>query len=405
MGYRRSPPPPSPDPVGMVPRQNPLTWHLDRSLPSVVTWSMGMVEQACHKILHEVAETGKDEVGEKGQEAEEAEEEVTADGPLNDTNVGFQMLVRVWGWTPGTGLGARGQGRLEPIMPGAAQAEAQAVAVQATLGGRSHLLNSEAVRAGLSHASENLRKPLEMASRAPLESWEMEERLRDFYRGSDSSHWVSGGMMQGSLEANDSLAKPAARGVSLTQHKDSWDDVNVSELVYERRSRAGHAAFDAMDKGREAATWEDTWADLENDELEELTINTDHFLACCKVKGPVVRMLHLETTGEVFESSVWAASPRELRAVLKPRLSSRVRVLRPLFRGRGRELRAIFLLLRRVSGEDDSVLNPEASRLAGCRVFGDAFAICRSARRDVQDYRLAHYLKDFTHAADAEAGD
>ena len=78
-------------------------------------------------------------------------------------------------------------------------------------------------------------------------------------------------------------------------------------------------------------------------------------------KGIVRGRLHLEVTGEVFETSFWAATPRELRAVLKsqppPRLtnlpgqwlqcqangSNVCRVLRPLKARNGMILNVVLL--------------------------------------------------------------
>ncbi|KAJ1489658.1 hypothetical protein T484DRAFT_3461777 [Baffinella frigidus] len=231
--------------------------------------------------------------------------------------------------------------------------------------------------------------------RAKLESWEREEQLRDFYRGSDSKHWVSAGMLAGSLDADGSPAKATNKDGSFVQYKDSWDDSARSELVFQHKAKVGHADFDEAEDSE--ATWEDKWADWVNDDLEGMTLNTEHFLACCCVKGPVVRMLHLEVTGEVFETSFWAANPRELRAVLEPRLRSRVRVLKPIFKGCGRNQRAIFPLLQKASGGDDAVLNPEATRMVGCNVFGDLFLICRERGRNLRDYRLPEYLEDFVN--------
>jgi len=78
-------------PVEVVYERDPLAWKLDRSLPSVVTWSMGMVAHARTDLGY-------------GRGANKGEEEDAVEGPiglpLDESNVGFQMLVRVWGASP-----------------------------------------------------------------------------------------------------------------------------------------------------------------------------------------------------------------------------------------------------------------------------------------------------------------
>ena len=56
-----------------------------------------------------------------------------------------------------------------------------------------------------------------------------------------------------------------------------------------------------------------------------MSLNPEHFFSCCLVPGPVVKMLHIEPTGEIFQSKVWASTGRELRRVLEQRLQDRLR--------------------------------------------------------------------------------
>ncbi len=52
--------------------------------------------------------------------------------------------------------------------------------------------------------------------------------------------------------------------------------------------------------------------------------------------------LAVEETGEVFRYKVWAESSRELRKLLAVRMQARLRVMRPVFRGHGPDLRSIY---------------------------------------------------------------
>ncbi|EKX55009.1 hypothetical protein GUITHDRAFT_160583 [Guillardia theta CCMP2712] len=242
----------------------------------------------------EVEATEKEREGTKKEEEEVKKEEEETDDVRN--SVGFALLLKM-GWKEGEGLGLHKQGRRDPIIVDAEEREPYA---------------------GLAHASEvNPFSKLNSNKKAihELESWEIEEKRRDFFKGSDSSMWVSAGL----LEDQDKNVKGKSNHVSsptITSYKDAWDDKVVSEWKLR------------TDEDSHEASWEDSWAHVMNRDLEKMTINLEHFFACCHVVGPFVKMLHMETTGEIFQSNIWASSSKDLQNILERKLRSRSRVLR-----------------------------------------------------------------------------
>lgn len=285
-------------------------------------------------------------------------------GPIDANNVGYKMLLGL-GWKSGRGLGSKGQGKLEPLL------------TQGDPGGEKG--------AGLRHVSE-VHTMSEKIDPSKLESWEIEEKTADFFKGCYSSFWHAAGTLEEQGGPRNKAPAATVPQSAFDTYKDAWDDKQVSEL--RRPSSVGHR------EEAEDDTWEDTWADGVNNDLSKLTVHAEHFFACCKVSGPLVHLLAVEETGEVFRYKVWAESSRDLRKVMEGRMKSGLRVMRPVYRGDGPGMHAIFAVVRSVTGTDEGGLNKEASRIAQCTLYGQVYLICR-VRTAVINYSLPQYLQDF----------
>ena len=293
--------------------------------------------------------------------------------PLGEHNIGFQILL-VMGWKPGKGLGPKHNGIRKPI-----RLE------------REEQIYTREGREGLAHASE--RNPFRARERslAELDQWEIEEKTADWMKGSRSSHWVSAGTLDDCKKSAPDNPGGRASSPAFTKYVDAWDDRTYSELVEARGGREERDVSIGSEPESPVATWEDVWAEGVNDSLDKSSLNAELFFSCCVVPGDLVKMLHIEATGEIFESKVWAASGRELRQVLEHRLQGRVRVLTPTHIGSLH----LFAVTQKASGGDEGILNAEASRSQGHRLFGNVFLVCRGQGRRVRNYNLQDYLRDF----------
>ena len=293
--------------------------------------------------------------------------------PLGEHNIGFQILL-VMGWKPGKGLGPKHNGIRKPI-----RLE------------REEQIYTREGREGLAHASE--RNPFKARERslAELDQWEIEEKTADWMKGSRSSHWVAAGTLDDCKKSAPDNPGGRASSPAFTKYVDAWDDRTYSELVEARGGREERDVSIGSEPESPVATWEDVWAEGVNDSLDKSSLNAELFFSCCVVPGDLVKMLHIEATGEIFESKVWAASGRELRQVLEHRLQGRVRVLTPTHIGSLH----LFAVTQKASGDDEGILNAEASRSQGHRLFGNVFLVCRGQGRRVRNYNLQDYLRDF----------